>query len=264
MKYKLGVIGAGNMAQAIFKGAISKEILKPDDIAIYDIQQSKAEVLSSYCGVAKADTIKQLADESEILLLAVKPNVAESVLTQLDFDDKAVLSIVTGLSYERMEKVAPGKNLRFLRIVPNTPLMVGYGATAFATPCTLSEDELAFAKNLFSALGTVDYIDEGYMHAVTSISGSGPAYVYMFIEALADAGVQQGLPRDVSLALAVQTIEGGAQMVRGTGKHPASLRDEVCSPGGTTIEAVSMLEKKGFRSAIFEAVQVCADKAKKL
>ncbi|MFR2969825.1 MAG: pyrroline-5-carboxylate reductase family protein, partial [Christensenellaceae bacterium] len=165
-------------------------------------------------------------------------------------------------SYERMNQSVSGKNLRFLRIVPNTPLMVGYGATAFATPCSLHDDEMTFAKDLFSALGTVDEIDENLMHAVTSLSGSGPAYVYMFIEALADAGVQQGLPRDTALALAIQTIEGGAQMVRGTGKHPASLRDEVCSPGGTTIDAVAMLEKHGFRSSIFEAVQACAEKAK--
>jgi len=263
MNLKLGVIGAGNMATAIIKGALEKGLLSARSINIYDAYPEKTQNMCEEYGTIPCQFLNEVIQRSDVTLLSVKPNVAKDVLAQISVPNTALLSIVTGLDYEtfRANTHVP---LRMLRIMPNTPLMVGRGTSAFAMPCTLKDEELVFAETLFSSLGDVVKLPEPLFAAVTGISGSGPAYVYMFIEALADAGVKHGLSRTVALELAANTVAGGAEMVIRTGSHPAVLKDAVCSPGGTTIEAVASFEETGFRSSVIKAVDACVEKAKQL
>lgn len=264
MEMKVGFIGAGNMATAIFSGMLKKNIFQKDQIYLYDINSNKLAAHVKTFGIHVVDTINELTSYSDIIIIAVKPNVAREVLSQITCERKCILSIVTGLSYRDLKENTAGEGNRFLRIMPNTPLLIGAGATAFAMPYTLEDGEIAIAERIFSSLGRVEYVPENLISAVTGISGSGPAYGYLFIEALADAGVKHGLPRDLSVRLAAQTILGAAAMVLETGKHTGILKDEVCSPGGTTIEAVAKLEECGLRNAVFQAVDACVEKANRI
>jgi pyrroline-5-carboxylate reductase len=180
-----------------------------------------------------------------------------------DLDGKAVVSIAAGWSGD-MIKAFIGADKKVLRLMPNTPLLVGEGMTVFETPHTLEDDEFAFVETIFASLGLVERASQRQMDAVTAVSGSGPAYVFMFIEALADAGVLCGLPRAQAVKLAAQTLLGSAKMVLQTDSHPGALKDAVCSPGGTTIEAVKSLEESGFRGAVIKAVEQCAKKSQSL
>ena len=264
-QYKLGFVGAGNMAQAIIKGAVEKRAVIANDIYIYDIDTERCSELSNRFGVHAAADIQTLADQSDILLLAVKPNVMGVVLAEIMSLDVhiPIISIAAGWSAAKIKDIV-GSDTKVLRLMPNTPLMAGEGMSVFETPSDFSEDEIAFAEGVFSALGKVEYAPGKLMDAVTAVSGSGPAYVYMFIDALADAGVLCGLPRNTALMLAAQTVYGASKMVLDTGVHPGILKDAVCSPGGTTIEAVKSLEESGFRGAVIKAVQECANKSKAL
>ncbi len=262
--FRLGFIGAGNMATAIFSGALAQGVVKSDRLSLYDVDQEKLKQHQSQYGMAISASAQQLVDQSDIVILAVKPVVAKSVLNSLNLEGKALLSIVAGLTYAQLQEALAGQKVRVLRTMPNTPLMVGCGAVAFSLPHSLNADELMFAKTLFSAIGMVEEIEERLISAVTGISGSGPAYTYMFIEALADAGVKHGLPKALSLKLAAQTVLGAAKMVQTQGRHTSQLRDEVSSPGGTTIEAVQKLDELGLKNAVYQAVDVCVEKANRL
>ncbi len=257
---KLGFIGAGNMAAAIIKGAVEKNAVAPNHIIVYDIDTEKVKELQEGYGVHGVASIAELCEKTDMLLAAVKPNILPDVLRSLCNIDLPLISIAAGWSAERIKELY-GDHKRVLRIMPNTPLMVGEGMSVFETPSSFNEHELAFAKKLFGALGHVSFAQTKQMDAVTAVSGSGPAYVYMFIEALADGGVLCGLPRAQALTLAAQTVIGAAKMVLDTGTHPGALKDAVCSPGGTTIEAVRSLENNGFRGAIIDAVEACAKKS---
>lgn len=261
---KLGFIGAGNMATAIFSGALMQNVLKSQDVALYDVDTKKSEEHRKAYGITVCDSAQALVDCSDIVVLAVKPIVAKGVLNGLDLEGKALLSIVAGLAYQQLQENIRAKNVHILRTMPNTPLMAGCGAVAFSLPHSFSAEELAFAKELFSAIGIVEEVEERLISAVTGISGSGPAYTYMFIEALADAGVKHGLTKAVSQRLAAQTVLGAAKMVQTQGKHTSQLRDEVSSPGGTTIEAVQKLDELGLKNAVYQAVDVCVEKANRL
>ena len=265
--YKLGFIGAGNMAEAIFSGAIEKKVLKPNEIFIYDISQDRMNGLCKKYGIISASSIEDLCSKAEMLVLAIKPSIISTVLEKLaEIDSRLpMVSIVAGWSGMKIKGyMGRHDNVRVLRIMPNMPLMSGEGMSVFETPTDLEKNEYIFIKGIFQGLGLVLEQPEKLMDAVTSISGGGPAYVFMFIEALADAGVLNGISIDNAILLAAQTVLGSAQAVLDTGIHPAKLKDAVCSPGGTTIEAVKVLEEKGFRSSIIEAVDACAEKSKKL
>jgi len=257
---KIGFIGAGNMAGAIIRGAVEKKVLAPNHVIVYDIDSDKVNTLQESHGVHGVSSIAALCEISDMLLLAVKPNVLSDVLKKLCDIDLPLISIAAGWSANQIKEIY-GKSKRVLRVMPNTPLMVGEGMSVFETPSSLGEHEMAFAKKLFGALGQVSFAQEKQMDAVTAVSGSGPAYVFMFIEALADGGVLCGLPRAQAYTLAAQTVLGSAKMVLDSGSHPGVLKDAVCSPGGTTIEAVKTLEKQGFRSAVIDAVEDCAKKS---
>ncbi len=263
--FTVGFIGAGNMATAIIEGAIKKEAISAQQIIVYDIDSVKASELNRGLSVGIANNMFKLVYASEIIIIAVKPNMMVSILTELkDFiGNKTIVSIAAGWSSERIRSIL-GKDKKVLRLMPNTPLMVGEGMTVFEVPHSVSDDEYAFIENIFASIGRVEQAPEKLMDAVTAVSGSGPAYVFLFIEALADAGVLCGLPRTQALKLASQTVLGAAKMVLETGSHPGVLKDAVCSPCGTTIEAVKSLENDGLRAAVINATEKCANKSRSL
>lgn len=261
--FKIGFIGCGNMATAIISGIIKNNLVKSQNIYIYDINFEKSQKFCSSISSNFCESIEVLADKVDIIFLAVKPNAAVSVLNKIHVPNKAIVSIVAGFGYDKI-KNSLSVNARLLRIMPNTPLLVGSGASAFAEPITLHSDELEFVKNIFSSLGIVCMVDESLIHAVTGLSGSGPAYAYMLIEGMIQAGEQQGLPYDLSLKLAAQTVMGAAQMVLNSEKTPEQLRIDVCSPGGTTLEAVSVFQNAGLLNIISDAVKAATEKSKVL
>ncbi len=259
---KLGFIGAGNMGEAILRGVIQADVVTADHIYIFDPHQEKVKSLQAELGVLTAQSSRAMIAACDVVVLAVKPNICQLVLEECSnaFAGKALISIVTGWSRKSLAALLP-ETCRILRVMPNTPCMVGEGMTAFDADETLEQEELIFAKKIFSSIGQVALVPTRLMDAVTGVSGSGPAYVYLFIEALADGGVRAGLPRDLAYQLAAQTVVGAGKMVLETGRHPGALKDAVCSPGGTTIEAVAALEKAGLRHAVLDAVKACVEKA---
>ena len=262
---RLGVIGAGNMGEAILRGYLGSGYASGEKMTVFDPDTEKCRALERDFGVAVAESLPDLMENSDLLLIAVKPNVCAHLFAeQFDrFTDKAVVSIAAGWGGERLKNALPA-TARVLRVMPNTPAMIGEGMIVFESGDSLTQDERSFAEMLFGAVGDVISVEPKLMDAVTAVSGSGPAYVYLFIEALAEGGVKAGLPRPIALKLAAQTVKGAAMMVSETGVHPGELKDRVCSPGGTTIEAVAVLEQKGLRSAVIAAVDACRSKSESM
>lgn len=254
------------MATAIIHGILSSGFAKASDINISDRDASKLGAFEKL-GINIYTDNKKAAADCGLVLLAVKPNAVKSVMSDLsgvcDIENKLIVSIAAGTSTDALEKYI-GKNVRIIRVMPNTPALVGEGMAALCKNSLATERDMKTAVDMFSTFGKAVEVAESKMDAVTAVSGSGPAYVYMFIEALADGGVLNGLPRDVAYTLAAQTVLGAAKTVLETGRHPGSLKDDVCSPGGTTIEAVASLERNSFRGSVIEAVNVCAEKSSKL
>lgn len=257
---KIGFVGAGNMASAFIHGLIGGGVDRAD-LAAFDVNASKLLTLQK-TGIAVYHSLADIASAFDYLLIAVKPKDCYSVLSELKHLSwhGNLVSIVTGWPQERLSQALPCAN-GIIRMMPNTPAQVQEAVLAINTNHTMKAPHIQEIKDLFSKCGKFIEISESLFEAVTAISGSGPAYVYLFIEAMADAGVREGLPRDIAYALSAQTLRGAATMVLKTGKHPGALKDDVCSPAGTTIEAIVMLDKLSFRSAVMDAVHVCAEKA---
>lgn len=255
---KIGIIGAGNMSSAITKGLLSAKTA-PGDIFVSDISMEKLEAAAAV-GV-RVGTNEEAAAFADLIILAIKPNIYEKVLPALApyVKGKLVVSIAAGITIGFASSLLPGA--RVVRLMPNTPALVGAGMTAisFAPPATAADAEMVDA--IFSSLGRCIMVPESLMDAVVSVSGSGPAYAYMLIRAMAQGGVSGGLPKEDALLLAAQTVYGAAKMVLETGEHPSVLCDNVCSPGGTTIAAVEALEACGFTAAVLEAERKCAEKS---
>ncbi len=264
---KIGFIGGGNMASAIAGGVINSGICEKDALYICD---KNSAALAKYDDGIHVSTNNQDALLCDYIILAVKPFVLPLVLAELAQCDKTVIaekvfvSIVAGVTTDAIRKVL-GANSKVIRVMPNTPALVGAGMSVIAQrQDNVSETEFQDVVRIFDAVGKTEVMAEEMINTVTGISGSSPAYVYMMIEAMADAGVRDGLPRDAGYRLAAQSVLGAAKMVLETGKHPGELKDMVCSPKGTTIEAVAELEKRGFRSAIIKAIKKCNEKANKI
>lgn len=251
----IGFIGAGNMAEAIIGGIVKRKVYDPSSIMVYDIRQDRSTYLSSTLGVKIAQSRDQLVRDNPMLVVSVKPDKVTEVLSGLGdaVKGKCVISIAAGVSIGSIQQII-GEDTRVIRVMPNTPALVLEGASALAASKACSTEDIERAKNIFSSIGICLEMDEGLLNAVTALSGSGPAFCFMFIEALSDGGVWAGLPRDVAQQLAAATLRGAATMVLQTGKHPGELKDMVTSPSGTTIEGVSALESGAFRSAVMEAV----------
>ena len=251
---KVGFIGMGNMAGAICQGIIKSGFIKGEDVYSFDIDSLKLENMQSTYGIQLCQDENDLVRKSEVVIMAVKTNIIESVIEKVkdDLQGKTVISIVAGYSHEKYEQLLPG--CHHLTVMPNTPAHVLQGMTLFEKDNTLDEQELAYAKSLFESIGEVCVIDNYQMVAGGALTGCGPAFVYMFIEALADGAVLNGLPRDRAYQLASQMVLGAAQMVKETQLHPGILKDQVCSPGGITIKGVKALEENNFRNAVIEAI----------
>ncbi len=263
---RIGIIGAGAMGGALCRGMVKSEAVKPDQIMVYDPIGEKCRELQESLKVHTASDIGNLISTCEILILAVKPHLAVPVLEELsDFlsKKKLIISIAAGVKIESLEKAASNQ-LPVIRAMPNTPAQISKGACAYCRGSHARDEHAEVARAVFETVGIAVEVDEKLMDAVTGLSGSGPAYIFLVIEALTDGGVKAGLPRDVSLQLAAQTVLGAAQMVMELNLHPAVLKDRVTTPGGTTITGLSVLEETGLRSAFIKAVEAATRRAAEL
>jgi pyrroline-5-carboxylate reductase len=265
-KLTIGFLGAGKMATALAKGFIDADLASPKQIIASDPVEAAQNYFVKETGAKIAKNNSEVARFANVLVLAVKPGNVGELLEKIrgEFSEKHLLiSIAAGVTISKLEN-ALGGNARVIRVMPNTPALVGSSATAFALGKSATATDAKLAEKLFSAVGIAFQLKESLLDAVTGLSGSGPAYVYVMIEALSDGGVAAGLPRDVATKLAAQTVLGSAQMVLQTGQHPGVLKDAVTSPGGTTIEGLHELEKGKVRGAFINAVRAAAEKSKKL
>lgn len=263
---KIGFIGAGNMANAIIDGVIDAKYIDNESIYLNTRTMEKAYKIHDKYNIKVVEDKVSLVENVDIIILAVKPNQYENVIEQIrncDINNKIVVSIAAGVSIGQIEGMF-SKEVKVVRCMPNTPVGVGEGMTAICANNLVTSEELVYIVDLFNTVGKAEIIDEKLMDAVVAVSGSSPAYVYMMIEAMADAAVLEGMPRDKAYVFAAQAVLGSAKMVLETGVHPGKLKDNVCSPGGTTIEAVKVLENKGFRSSIIDAMVSCAEKSKNM
>ena len=261
---KIGFLGAGAMGGAILSGALNTGVVSPEDVYVFDLSENiKSKYRDLGCNIVNSNA--ELGRSADIVVVSLKPQYAEGGLGQLEdtLDGKALISIMAGITVETLHKWVKG-NVRILRLMPNTPALVGAGAFALDSETDLTQEEKDFADKLFSSIGIVEWMPEHLIDTACGLSGAGPAYVYIIIEALADGGVFKGLPRPTAKRLAAQTVYGAAKMVIETGTHPDELKDMVCSPGGNTIVGVKTLEEHGLRGALIDAVGRATEKAQEL
>jgi len=265
---RIAFIGGGTMGEAMVRCLLSKDVAVPADMTISDVSQSRRELLSRKYGVSTLANNRKTIEGADLIILAVKPQDLARVMEEMLKADSLqptalVLSIVAGVSLSTLQHGL--KHPCIIRAMPNMPAQIGEGMTVWTATAQVSQGHKEMAQSVLGALGEEIYVnDEKYLDMATALSGSGPAYVFLFIEALIDAGVHIGLPRDMAEKLAIQTIIGSAHAVQKTGKHPAELRNMVTSPGGTTVDALLQLEKGNFRSILLEAVAAAYNKAKRL
>jgi pyrroline-5-carboxylate reductase len=264
---KLAIIGLGNMGQAILGGILKSNILDADQIIAADkkFADSNFKLEDQFSEITITADNQKAVQEADYIILAVKPQIIKFVLEDIKKDaaSKVIISIAAGIKTEMLAQYF-GFKAKIIRVMPNTPALVAEGMSALYYSQSVEVDEKALVEKIFKALGETAEVKEDEMDAVTGLSGSGPAFVYVFIEALADAGVLKGLDRKTALKLAAQTVKGGAEMVLNSGTHPAVLKDMVCSPAGTTIAGVAELENNAFRSALIKAVQKSAERSEEL
>jgi pyrroline-5-carboxylate reductase len=262
---KIGFIGGGKLAEALIRGLIEAEVVGPDDIMVSDIDPERLEYVGNNLSVGTSGANSEVVISSEVVILALKPNVILSAVRDLpgDLSDKLFITVAAGIPSSRVESCLP-EGSRLVRVMPNINCAVSESCTAICSGANAGEDDLKTTEAIFGAVGLTFRVDETKMDAVTALSGSGPAYAFIFIEALSDGGVLHGLPRADSTRMAAQTLLGAAKMVLETGLHPAELKDRVCSPGGTTIAAVKSLEEGGFRAAVIEAESNAHRRSKEL
>ncbi len=260
---KIGFIGAGNMGGAIASGLIGSGVIDPKHIFVADLDVSKTETFAKM-GCTVCENARALASLADVVILAVKPVAFPHVLGELsDVGVPLYISIAAGITIAHIKSYFK-QDVRVVRVMPNTPALIGEGVTVVSSALPATAADEALACEIFSSVGRVERMNEHYMNAVVSVSGSSPAYVYMMIEAMADAAVADGIPREMAYRLAAQSVAGSARMVLETGLHPGDLKDQVCSPGGTTIKAVAELEANGFRNAIIKAMKACTKRANEI
>ena len=263
---KLGFIGTGNMASAIMGGIIGKKMISAEEIIGADLLESGREKVKEQFGIQVTEKNQEVVEKAEVIILSVKPQFYEEVINQIKDCVKKEQIIITIAPGKTLAWLAEkfGKEVKIVRTMPNTPALVGEGMTAMCPNEYMEKEEIEYVKQLLESFGRVEVVPERLMDVVVSVSGSSPAYVFMMIEAMADAAVSGGMPRARAYQFAAQAVYGSAKMVLETGKHPGELKDMVCSPAGTTIEAVRTLEEMGFRSSIIEAMKVCEEVSRNL
>ncbi len=263
---KIGMLGAGNMATALVRGLLSSKSLVPDQIRSSDVRAEPLSELERAYGIKTTTDNRELLAWANVVVLAVKPQVIDRVLDEVAAGldpDALVISVAAGVSIRAIEARLPA-GVRVLRAMPNTAAMALAGATGVAPGARATPADVHFTKALFDAIGRTVVLDEALIDAVTGLSGSGPAYILLIIEALTDGGVKVGLPREIALLLAAQTVYGSAKLLLETGQHPGRLKDMVTSPGGTTIAGLHVLESRGLRGALIDAVEVATQRAAEL
>lgn len=262
---KIGFIGCGKMGSALIQGVLDAKVCQPDQVTVHDRLAEPAELLGTESGIRVAAGNKEVAEASDVIVLCVKPDDAARALSEAGkaLEGKLLISILAGTTISTLQE-ACGKKCRVARVMPNTAVLVQKGASAYATGDGVTDQDVALIEKIFTSVGRAFHVKEPLLDAVTGLSGSGPAYVYLFIEALSDGGVQNGLPRDLATKLAVQTVAGAAEMVSQTMMHPAVLREMVTSPGGTTVAGLAELEKAGLRSAVMGAVRAATERSREL
>lgn len=266
IKMKLGIIGFGNMAEAILGGILSSEFVVKEDVTASGRDESMLSKASEKYGIHVKRDNKEVAEDADVILLSVKPQILADVIEEIKdvcTQEKLIISIAAGKSMQWLE-AAFGCEHKIVRCMPNTPALVGEGCTGICFSSLVSDEEKSYALQLFSCVGKAQEVPEKLMDVVVGISGSAPAYVFMFIEAMADAAVEMGMPRRQAYDFAAQAVMGSAKLLLETGKHPGELKDMVCSPAGTTIAAVRVLEEKGMRAAVMDAVIRCIERSKEL
>ena len=267
--FDIAFIGTGTMGGALARGLAVSENCKPHTIALFDTNNKSAEdVQWKIGGLSKVySTAKDACAQANVVVLCVKPNLVLPVLSELSESlshEPLVISIAAGITLGKLLTSYGIDTAPVVRAMPNTPCLIGMGATAISRAPSVTNLQADLVKSIFSAVGSVVEVEERLMDAVTGLSGSGPAYVYLFIESLIDAGVNAGLPRVTARALAVQTVLGSAQLMSDSTQHPAQLKDDVTTPGGTTIAALAALERTGFRASVISAVTAARDRSKEL
>jgi pyrroline-5-carboxylate reductase len=263
---RLAFIGGGNMAEALLRGILTAKRLRPNEVLATDVRDDRLAYLRSTYGIDVSADNAMAARQADTILLAVKPQIMRRALEDVRgavTERQLLISIAAGVSTTTIAD-AFRRPIRIIRAMPNTPALVLEGASALACGAHATEADLETARGLFEAVGTVVVVEEPLLDAVTGLSGSGPAYVFLIIEALADAGVKMGLPRSTALALATQTLRGAARMLLETRKHPAELKDMVTSPGGTTIAGLHALERGAVRAALIQAVEAATRRSQEL
>ena len=263
---KITIIGGGNMGEALVAGFLADGITTPVGLWITDVVADRLAALQKRYGVRTGNDNAAAASWADVVILAVKPQAMDAVLDGLKdrlSERPLIVSVAAGIPLSRISARLGGAR-KLVRVMPNAPCLVRAGASAIALSPSVSVQERALAVKLFEAVGTVVVVEERLMDAVTGLSGSGPAYVFQIIEALADGGVKMGLPRDTALTLAAQTVLGAAKQVLETGEHPARLKDKVASPGGTTIAGLHALEAGGVRAAVIAAIEAATKRSEEL
>lgn len=268
---KLGIIGAGNMGSAIVRGYIAAGAA-PEDIIILGHHAERLEAMKNELGISLAGDYAAVAAASDAVMIAVKPKDMAEVLAGLSADlreSHVIVSIAAGKTIKNISDMMDGSGIpadkrKIVRVMPNTPALVGEAMSSLCRNSAVTDEEFADVMNIFASIGRASEIKENLMDAAGAVAGSSPAYVYMIIEAMADGAVLEGMPRAQAYEFAAQSVLGAARMVLETGEHPGVLKDAVCSPGGTTIEAVSVLERGGLRSMLIDAIRAASDKSKNM
>lgn len=263
---KIGFIGLGNMASAMIGGILKKNLYSAENLMGSDKSEAMVQTAAERFGIHTTMDNLEVAKNADVLILAVKPQFFQEVIGEIKeevSEEKLIISIAPGKTMEWiMEQF--GKELKLVRCMPNTPALVGEGCTGFCCHRLVSEEEQKLARGILESFGKAYPVPEHLMDTVVGVSGSSPAYVFLFIEAMADEAVAEGMPRALAYEFAAQAVLGSARMVLETGKHPGELKDMVCSPAGTTIQAVKVLEEKGFRASVMDAVEACIEKSRSM
>lgn len=266
MLKKIGFIGCGNMGKAMLQGILNSNTFNSENIIVSTKSKESKEIINQKFNVYVTLDNKEVAKNSDILFLAVKPNIFKEVIDEIqEFikEDAIIVSIAAGIKIEELE-TRLNKSYSIIRIMPNTPVLVKEGMTAVCPNKNVKDNELNAIIDILKSFGEYELLEEKYFDAFIALCGSSPAYVFVFIEAMADAAVKLGIPRKKAYKMAEQSILGSAKLALETGLHPGELKDMVCSPSGTTIEAITELENQGFRNAVIKAMEKCADKSKNM
>lgn len=266
MEQRIGFIGLGNMGNAILQGILASQTIPAEQFYVYDVTPEALDLLKQQSAINVSDSAKDVAKESDIVFIAVKPNNVNEVLIEIQKELKkstVVVSIAAGITIKTIEAVI-GYEQKVIRVMPNTPALVNSAMCSITPNTEVSPEELLTVRALLNCIGLTEVLPEYQVHSATGVGGSAPAFVFMFIEALADGAVKGGMTRKQAYKFAAQTVMGSAKLMLETGKHPGELKDMVCSPNGTTIEGVQVLEENAFRAAVMDAVEACINRSKTL